>query len=65
MATDFTYGNKTINSSGPIKPSGKNHPWDPRTDVKLYAYIKNIPSPYVGMIITVLEDETNSNKMID
>ena len=65
MATDFSYGNKTINSSGPIKPTGKNQPLDPRTEVKLYADIESIPSPYVGMIITVLEDETNSNKMTD
>ena len=65
MATDFSYGNKTINSGGPIKPSGKNQPLDPRTEVKLYADIESIPSPYVGMIITVLEDETNSNKMTD
>ncbi len=65
MATDFTYNNKTINISGPAKPSGKNQPLDPRTEVKLYADIKSIPSPYVGMIVTVLEDETNSNKMTD
>ena len=65
MATDFSYGGKTINSGGPIKPSGKNQPLDPRTEVKLYADIESIPSPYVGMIITVLEDETNSNKMTD
>ena len=65
MATDFTYNDKTINISGPAKPSGKNQPLDPRTEVKLYADIESIPSPYVGMIITVLEDETNSNKMTD
>ena len=65
MATDFSYNGKTINSSGPIKPSGKNQPLDPRTEVKLYADIESIPSPYIGMIITVLEDETNSNKMTD
>ena len=65
MATDFTYNNKTINAGGPIKPSGKNQPLDPRTEVKLYADIESIPSPYIGMIITVLEDETNSNKMTD
>ena len=65
MATDFTYGNKTINSSGPIKPSGKNQPLDPRTEVKLYADIESIPNPYIGMKITVLEDETNSGKMTD
>ena len=65
MATDFTYNNKTITISGPAKPSGKNQPLDPRTEVKLYADIESIPSPYVGMIITVLEDETNSNKMTD
>ena len=65
MTTDFSYGNKAIDSSGPIKPSGKNQPLDPRTEVKLYADIESIPSPYVGMIITVLEDETNQNKMTD
>ena len=65
MTTDFSYNGKTINSGGPIKPSGINQPLDPRTEVKLYADIESIPSPYVGMIITVLEDETNSNKMTD
>ena len=65
MATDFTYNDKTITISGPAKPSGKNQPLDPRTEVKLYADIESIPNPYVGMIITVLEDETNSNKMTD
>ena len=65
MATDFSYNEKTIDTSGPMKPSGINQPLDPRTEVKLYADIKLIPNPYVGMIITVLEDETNSNKMTD
>ena len=65
MATDFSYGDKTIESSGPIKPSGKNQPLDPRTEAKIYADIETIPNPYVGMIITVLEDETNQNKMTD
>ena len=65
MTTDFSYGDKTINSLGPIKPSGTNQPLDPRTEVKLYADIEIIPNPYVGMIITVLEDETNQNKMTD
>ena len=65
MATDFSYNEKTINSGGPIKPSGINQPLDPRTEVKLYADIETIPNPYVGMVITVLQDETNSNKMTD
>lgn len=65
MTTDFSYGDKAIESSGPIKPSGKNQPLDPRTEVKIYADIETIPNPYVGMIITVLEDETNQNKMTD
>ena len=65
MTTDFSYGDKTINSLGPIKPSGTNQPLDPRTEVKLYADIETIPNPYVGMIVTVLEDETNQNKMTD
>ena len=65
MATDFTYNNKTIDAGGPIKPTGINQPLDPRTEVKIYADIESIPNPYVGMIITVLQDETNSNKMTD
>ena len=65
MSTDFGYSDKTINSTGPIKPSGINQPLDPRTEVKLYADIKTIPNPYVGMVITVLQDETDSNKMTD
>ena len=65
MVTDFTYNNKTIDAGGPIKPTGINQPLDPRTEVKIYADIESIPNPYVGMIITVLQDETNSNKMTD
>ena len=60
MATDFTYGNKTIDSNGGFKPSGKNTPIDVRTRVNTVADIASIPVPYIGMIITVLEDETNS-----
>ena len=33
--------------------------------IDTYANIETIPSPYIGMIITVLEDETNQNKMTD
>ena len=65
MTTDFNYGNKTVNSSGPIKPSGKDMPGDPRTRVNTFTDIASIPVPYVGMLITVLQDETNSGKMTD
>ena len=65
MATDFTYGNKTITTSGPTKPSTKNSPGDVRTRVKTYADISTIPMPYIGMPIVVLEDETNENKMTE
>ena len=65
MTTDFNYNNKTINSGGPIKPSGKDQPGDPRTRVESYSDIESIPNPYVGMIITVKMDETNQNKMTD
>ena len=65
MTTDFTYGNKTITTSGPTKPATKNSPGDVRTRVQTYADIANIPLPYVGMIITVLQDETNGGKMTD
>lgn len=65
MATDFNYGDKTINASGPIKPSGKDMPGDPRTRVDTFADIASIPVPYVGLRITVKVDETNNNKMTD
>ena len=65
MTTDFNYNNKTIDSGGPIKPSGKDQPVDPRTRVESYSDIESIPNPYVGMIITVKIDETNQNKMTD
>ena len=65
MTTDFNYNNKTIDSNGPIKPSGIDQPGDPRTRVKSYSDIKLIPNPYLGMIITVEMDETNQNKMTD
>ena len=65
MTTDFNYNNKTIDSGGPIKPSGTDQPGDPRTRVDFYSDINLIPNPYVGMIITVKTDETNQNKMTD
>lgn len=65
MTTDFSYGEKQIVASGPFKPSGKNIPVDARTRVNTFADIKIIPNPFIGMRITVLTDETNSNKMTD
>ena len=65
MTTDFSYGNKTVNANGPIKPSGKDMPGDPRTRVNTFADIASIPVPYMGMPITVLQDETNGGKMTD
>ena len=65
MTTDFTYGNKTITTSGPTKPATKNSPGDVRTRVQTYADISTIPMPYIGMPIVVLTDETNENKMTE
>ena len=65
MTTDFSYGGKQIVASGPFRPSGKNIPVDARTRVNTYADIASIPTPFIGMRITVLADETNSNKMTD
>ena len=65
MSTDFSYGGKQIVASGPFKPSGKNTPVDARTRVEVFADIVSIPTPFIGMRITVLTDETNSNKMTD
>ena len=63
MATDFTYDGKQILSSGPFKPNGKDMPNDARTRVESYADIASIPVPFIGMEITVLQDETKGNKM--
>ena len=65
MATDFSYGGKQIVASGPFRPSDKNIPVDARTRVNTYADIISVPTPFIGMRITMLADETNSNKMTD
>ena len=65
MATDFSYGNSLIGASGPFKPTGKDIPIDARTRVETFSEITAITNPYVGMLITVLNDETNSGKMTD
>lgn len=56
MATDFTYGGKTIITSGAIRPSDKNVPTDARCRVTTKADMANIPLPAVGLIVYV-EDE--------
>ena len=65
MAHDFSYNNTVINASGSIKPTTKNAPSDPRGIVTNYSDIANIPNPYIGLVVRVLTDETNSNKMTD
>ena len=65
MATDFNYNNKTIVASGPFKPSGKNMPVDARTIINVFADMESIPNPFIGMVVTVLKDETNNDKMTD
>ena len=56
MATDFTYGNKTIVTSGAIRPSEKNTPTDARCRVATKADMESIPLPAVGLLVYV-EDE--------
>lgn len=65
MATDFTYSNKTITTTGGFKPGIKDTPLDVRTRVELKADIAKIPNPFVGMRILVKVDETNDNKMTE
>lgn len=65
MSTDFSYGGKQNLASGPFKPSGKDMPLDARTRINNYSEKETIPNPYVGMIVTVLTDENNNNKMTD
>ena len=52
----------TITSSGGFKPSTKDTPLDVRTRVRNYSEIQHIQNAYLGMEITVLEDETNNGK---
>ena len=65
MSTDFDYNGKQIVSGGPFKPGGKNMPLDARTRINTYSEKETIPNPFVGMIVTVLTDEKNNNKMTD
>ena len=62
---DFSFNNKLVATSGPLRPSGRNLPIDGRTRVDKYSDIKDIPNPYAGMKITVLADETNNGKMTE
>lgn len=57
MATDFSYGGKTIITSGAIRPSGRNVPTDARCRVATKADIADIPLPAVGLLVYV-EDES-------
>lgn len=57
MATDFTYGGKTIVTSGAIRPSEKNTPTDARCRVATKADIETIPLPSVGLLIYVEDEE--------
>ena len=52
----------TITSSGGFRPSTKDTPLDVRTRVRNYSEIQYIQNAYLGMEITVLEDETNNGK---
>lgn len=65
MATDFTYGSKTIVTTGGVRPAKKDTPLDVRTRVNLKDDIKTIPNPFIGMHILVLKDETNKNEMTE
>ena len=63
MSTDFSHNNSTIMIDGGIKINRQNTPLDVRTVVNTKADIANIPLPFVGMEITVLQDEDNEGKM--
>ena len=63
MSTDFSYNNSTISTTGGFRPNAKNIPLDSRTIVNSKVDISSIPVPFIGMEITVLQDETKGNKM--
>ena len=52
----------TITTSSGFRPSTKDTPLDVRTRVRNYSEIQHIQNAYLGMEITVLEDETNNGK---
>ena len=60
---DFTYNETATQSSGGFKPSTKNTPLDVRTVINTYDEMVTIPNPYIGMEVTVINDETNKNRM--
>ena len=63
MSTDFSYNNSTISTTGGFCPNERNIPLDSRTVVNSKVDISSIPMPFIGMEITVLQDETKGNKM--
>ena len=62
---DFSYNNTVVQITSGVKPLKTNVPVDVRIVVDSYDDIANIPSPYVGMTITVKCDETNFGKMTE
>ena len=65
MATDFTNNNRTISTTGGFLPNTTNTPIDVRTRVNSKADIANIPMPFIGMRILVLQDESNNGEITE
>ena len=64
MSTDFSYNNTNTTTTGGFRPNAKNTPLDTRTVVNTKADIASIPMPFIGMEVTVLQDESKEdNKM--
>jgi hypothetical protein len=53
MSTDFNVN--ALTSSGGFKPTTKDTPIDVRSRVATESDIQNIPNPYVGMLVYVLD----------
>lgn len=53
MSTDFN--TNALTSSGGFKPSTKDTPIDIRSRVATESDILNIPNPYIGMLVYVLD----------
>jgi hypothetical protein len=53
MSTDFN--TNALISSGGFKPSTKDTPIDIRSRVATESDILNIPNPYIGMLVYVLD----------
>lgn len=57
---DFSYEGKTLTVNGPLKTSGTNLPLNAKYRVDHFNDIDDIPTPAIGELIYVIQDETRN-----